>query len=156
MLTSAWKLPATAADSYHARCALTLYNGSLVTVPAEDLMDEGANQLNKPIRVRPRLQPPRLSWALDVHLHGDRAMKTRLHRHEMLAATAACGLLAQARGEEKESIALFNGRDLEDLRTAVLADAAVKPADVWSVVDRRSCARAGQPGYFGREREDFS
>ena len=81
-------------------------------------------------------------------------MKTRLHRREMLAATAACGLLAQARGEEKESIALFNGRDLEGW-TAVLADAAVKPADVWSVVDGALVCNGKPPGYLRTEREDF-
>ncbi|MCI0357471.1 MAG: DUF1080 domain-containing protein [Planctomycetaceae bacterium] len=84
-------------------------------------------------------------------------MKTTMHRRELLAcaaATAAWGVVAQARAEEKEPITLFNGRDLEGW-TGVLADENVKAADVWSVLDGVLVCKGKPSGYLKTEREDF-
>jgi hypothetical protein len=84
-------------------------------------------------------------------------MKSKLHRRELLAgvaATAAFGVLAQARADEKDAITLFNGRDLEGW-TAVLADENAKPEDVWSVVDGVLVCKGEPRGYLRTVREDF-
>ncbi len=84
-------------------------------------------------------------------------MKTRIHRRELLAGAAAmatCGVLARARAAEKESITLFNGRDLEGW-TGVLADEKAKPADVWSVADGVLVCKGQPRGYLRTVREDF-
>jgi hypothetical protein len=71
-----------------------------------------------------------------------------------VAATAAFGVLAQARADEKDAITLFNGRDLEGW-TAVLADENAKPEDVWSVVDGVLVCKGEPRGYLRTVREDF-
>lgn len=84
-------------------------------------------------------------------------MNTTMQRRQFLtgvAATAAWGMLAQARAAEKEPITLFNGRDLEGW-TGVLSDESVKAADVWSVVDGVLVCKGKPSGYLRTEREDF-